>query len=239
MYRQFVAVAITALISIFSIGPILNPATLGVAASLVEKNTEEQQSYGIQPSRLLSSQSIMLNERVRGGGFMSDVMADNILLTLSYLNDEPINRFQVDWAQVRRDRVVEFTLNPGQSFAFHEDILPEYDSKVVKTTNSHFNLSEGFKHDGYLPGDGVCHFASLMYWVAKEANLTALAPRNHNFMEIPGIAREHGVAIYFMPGSKTANSNQNLYITNSFDSPVTFWFTVSGNELQAQVIQSQ
>lgn len=132
----------------------------------------------------------------------------------------------------------QFTLNPGETFAFHDDVLPEYKDSLVKTTNAHFNAREGFKTDGYLYGDGVCHLASLIYWVAKDAGLDALAPVNHNFMPIPQISQEYGVSIYSNPYSKGANSRQNLYITNNKEKPVEFKFEYKDDKLKLSVLES-
>ncbi len=191
-----------------------------------------------KPQVELASHSINLKTRTPGGGYMSDVMSDNILLTLSYLNGEQINSQEVDWASIRRDRQVEFILNPGETFAFHEDVLAKYEGKIVKTTNSRFAADQGFKHDGYLMGDGVCHLASLIYWSAKDASLETYAPSNHNFMSIPGIAKEHGVSIYFSPLEKQANANKNLYIVNNQENPVVFRIEKRGDTLLTSVIKN-
>lgn len=166
----------------------------------------------------LSSHEISLAERYPVKS-VNDVMSYNILHTLKLMGES------------------QFTLNPGQTFAFHDDILPEYKDKVVKTTNAHFNAQEGFKTDGYLYGDGVCHLASLIYWVAKDAGLEALAPVNHNFAPIPQISREYGVSIYSNPYSKGANSKQNLYVTNNKQNPVEFKFEYKDDNLKFTVVE--
>lgn len=185
----------------------------------------------------LASQEINLAERTPGGGYMSDIMADNILLNLAYLNDEVADPKNINWDEVRKSRIIEFKLEPGKVFTFHEDYFLKYDGLVTKTTNARFNFEQGFKHDGYLMGDGVCHLASLINWVAKDAGLKTEVPANHDFMPIPGIAREHGVAVYFMPGSKDANARQNLYITNTKDSTVIFKFVIDGKNLTAKLLR--
>ncbi|MBI3486172.1 VanW family protein [Candidatus Daviesbacteria bacterium] len=183
----------------------------------------------------LSSHTIKLDERIDGGGWASDIMADNILLTLDYLNSSSVDPEDINWDDVRRNREIDFKLMPNETFAFQEDVLPEYQGKIAKTTNAHFNYQEGFKSDGYLVGDGVCHLASLMYWVAKDASLDALAPTNHNFMTIPGISREYGVSIFYSPEAKASNSKQNLYIRNNKPNPILFKFVVNDKNLEASV----
>src|SRR5258706_9320248 len=146
---------------------------------------------------------------------VSDVFRDNILLTLAYMDGKVPTRGQIDWATVEKPQTYSLTLQPGQVFAFHSDVLPEYQGKITKTTNAHFNWDDGFKSDGWLTGDGVCHLASFMYWVARDAGLTAVAPTRHDFANIPEVPKEYGVAIYQNPATKGSNEAQNLYITDN------------------------
>jgi vancomycin resistance protein YoaR len=160
----------------------------------------------------LASHSFSLENRY-DDKFVNDVFKENILLTVSYMGSD-------------------FTLEPGETFAFDDKILPEYEGKVTKTTGAHFIASEGFKSDGLLVGDGVCHLASLMYWAAKDAGLTAVSPRNHDFAKINDVPREYGVAIHSL------DPFQNLYITNNLDKPVTFVTDTEGTELTVSVVKS-
>ncbi|OGE27472.1 hypothetical protein A3D02_03680 [Candidatus Daviesbacteria bacterium RIFCSPHIGHO2_02_FULL_39_41] len=185
---------------------------------------------------MLSSHEISLENRYPVKS-VSDVFKDNILLNLSYMEGKVSSKAQINWDEIRKPFVYQFRLEPNQAFAFHDDILPEYKDKVVKTTNAHFNSQEGFKTDGYLFGDGVCHLASLIYWVALDAGLEAKAPVNHNFMPIPEIAKEYGVSIYSNPYSKGANSRQNLYITNNKEKPVEFKFEYKDDKLKVSVLE--
>ena len=159
---------------------------------------------------------------------VSEVFKDNILLTVAYLSGKE-KTTNPAWGEVNKPFTYELTLEKGQTFAFHDTVLPKYQGKVKKTTGLYFNAYEGFKSDGYLVGDGVCHLASLMYWVAKDAKLEALAPVNHDFANIPEVSREHGVAIY------SGNAQQNLYITNTHEKPVTFVFDYNGKTLSVTV----
>jgi hypothetical protein len=166
---------------------------------------------------------------------VNTVFKDNILLTTAYMRNDKINPQNVDWNEVTKPFHYEFTLKPKETFAFHEDVLPDFDGKVSKTTNAHYNAQEGFLSDGYLYGDGVCHLASLMYWAAKDAQLDAKAPTNHDFRDIPQIPKTYGVSIYSMPDEVYANAQQNLYITNNKDKPVTFTFDYKENVLRVAV----
>ncbi len=152
--------------------------------------------------------------------WVNDIFRYNILHTLDLMNQKSYS----------------FTLNPGEVFAFHEDVLPQFEGKVAATMRAHFNYTDGFKSDGYLTGDGVCHLASLIYWAAKDAGLGTLAPTNHDFANIPEVPKEYGVSIFYNPATHDANAQQNLYITNTFDKPVQFAFAINGTNLTVKVI---
>jgi hypothetical protein len=157
-------------------------------------------------------------------------MADNILLTLHYLKGD-VGR-KVDWNRIREPFTAFFSLEPGQVFAFHQDVLPEFEGKVAKTTEATFHSDQGFKSDGYLFGDGVCHLASLINWVASRSGLKVVAAVNHNFRPIPGIPQEFGTAIYYLESSVSSNKLQNLYIENVLDFPVLFVFKIDQQQIK-------
>ncbi|HEX7042720.1 MAG TPA: VanW family protein [Patescibacteria group bacterium] len=187
-----------------------------------------------QPSAtVLGGQAFSLEKRY-SNTFVNDVFKDNILLTLFYMRGMKMTS-KPDWNAVEAPFTYSFILKPGEVFAFHEDVLPEFEGKVVKTTNSQFGADEGFKSDGYLVADGVCHLASLINEAAQNAGLKVVAPTNHNFAVIPEIDKKYGTAIYFMPGSKSANSMQNLYVENNKDVPVEIVFEYKNNELTVNV----
>ena len=178
---------------------------------------------GIAPEGdVLASHTISLEKRYEDPS-TNAVFKDNILLALAYMNNEVKQN-------VRKSNYFEFVLLQGQTFAFHDAVLPFYQGKVIKTTNAHFNSIEGFKSDGYLIGDGVCHLASLLYWVAKDAGLEANAPTNHDFANIPEVPREYGVSIFAQKG--VPGAMQNLYITNNRNHPVIFKFNFDGHNLK-------
>lgn len=187
---------------------------------------------------LLAEHSISLDKR-QPDAYVNGVFKDNILLNLAYLNGNVKSAKEINWDEIRRPQTFEFKLEPGQAFAYHDNVLPEFKDRVVRTTNAHFNGIDGFKSDGYLMGDGVCHLASLMYWVSKDANLDAKAPTNHNFMPINEISREYGVSI-FNSGTygNSSDSLQNLYITNNQDQSVTFKFDYDGENLKLSIVKS-
>lgn len=161
------------------------------------------------------------------------VFKDNILLTLRYMNGDVKSASEINWEEVVKPFHAEFTLKPGERFAFDDNVLPAYSKNVVKTTNAHFNSYEGFKSDGYLIGDGVCHIASLIYWAAKDAKLDTFAPSNHDFAKINEVPKEYGVGIMSL------TPYGNLYITNNYDVPVTFAFDYDGTNLTVSVLETK
>jgi hypothetical protein len=213
---------------------VSNPTAVVEDVSLPENPPSQVQ---LTPASLLSSKTISLKDR-NDVNFVNEVFKDNILLTLNYMNGDIKNKSDISWDSVNVPRTYFFNLQPGESFAFHDQILPEYNKNVVKTTNAHFNYQDGFKSDGYLAGDGVCHLASLMFWAAKDAGLEAYAPTDHDFAKINGVTKEFGVSIYNLPGSFTTGAKQNLYIQNNQDKTVTFVFRYDGNTLTINVERS-
>lgn len=156
---------------------------------------------------------------------------------MSYLRGEVKNRSEINWDKVREPFKYEMVLKPNEIFAYHDDFLPEYKGKVTKTTNAHFNYDDGFKSDGYLMGDGVCHLASIINWPANEAGLDVLAPTRHDFALIHDIPREFGVSIYSNPYTPGSNASQNLYIRNNFENNVIFLFEFDGDILKVSVLE--
>lgn len=188
-------------------------------------------------THILSEHTISLDKRY-GNQFVNDVFKDNILLNLKYMEGKIQRGNGVNWSEITKPFNFEFKLKPEETFSFHDDVLPSYRGKVTKTTNAHFNSDEGFKSDGYLVGDGVCHLASIIYWVAKDAGLDSLAPTNHDFANIPEVPREYGVAIYYYPNQSGENEQQNLYIKNNRKKDVDFAFHYDGRSLTVSVTEA-
>lgn len=168
--------------------------------------------------------------------FVNDVFKDNILLTLAYERGLVKNPSSVDWNKVTKEFSYKFTLSPHENYAFHENVLSEYQGKISQTTHAKFNAEQGFKSDGYLFGDGVCHLASLINWVARDAGLQVTTLTNHDFANIPDVPKKYGVAIYDEDGNYYSSAVQNLYITNNKNKPVTFFFDYKNNVLTVSVI---
>lgn len=194
------------------------------------------QDVNLVQQKYLATSEISLEKRY-GNKFVNDVFKDNILLNMSYLAGKVTKREDINWNEIVKPFNYKFVLSPGKTFAFHEDVLPEYKDSLIKTTNARFNYDDGFKSDGYLMGDGVCHLASLIYMVAKNAGLDAYAPVNHDFAVIPQIDREYGVAIYKMPGQTQANAMQNLYVTNNKEKDIVFEFDYKDGILKLSILE--
>lgn len=206
-----------------------------LALSVLRSDTTNIPSATLQlKEQVVAERTYSLADRY-ANTFVNNVFADNILLTLAYMRGVAKDGQPVDWSKVQGDFEYKMTLQPGQTFAFHDQVLPEYQGKVTYTTNAHFDSSEGFKSDGWLVADGVCHLASFMNVVAKNSGLEVVAPTPHDFANIPDVPRENGTAIYYMPGELETSSLQNVYITNTFDTPVTFVFTHKGSSLDIAV----
>lgn len=186
----------------------------------------------VNEQAVLVEKSLNLTNR-QPDPWVNEVFSDNIVLALRYMDDGGYQRpkKQEEFKKVREPFETYFTLKPGETFAFQEDVLPELEGKVVKTTNGKFNYEQGFRNSGYLMGDGVCHLASFINQSAREAGLEVVAPVNHDFMAIPDIPREFGTSIYYKPGNPSANARQNLYVTNSSNNDITFTFRVSNDKI--------
>ncbi len=156
---------------------------------------------------------------------INEIFTDNILLNLYYFAGKISDDFS-------------FVLPSGAVFAFHKNILPEYEKGLVMTVGSQFSAEQGFKKAYGIHGNGVCHLASLMNWTASEAGLEVIAKRNHDFSPIPGVPREYGTLISYEEGSKESKE-KNLYIKNNFDFPVIFQFKLEKKKIKLRILKLQ
>ena len=190
---------------------------------------------------VLAEKSFNLTNR-QPDSWVNEVFADNIVLTLRYLASQgdplqgrPAN--EQNFKKVRESFETSFTLKPGETFAFQDAALPQFDGKVVKTTNGRFNYDQGYRSSGWLMGDGVCHLASFINQTAREAGLEVVAPARHDFAAIADIPREFGTSIYHMPGHSSANAQQNLYVTNNLNKDIAFMFKVNSDKITLTISQ--
>jgi hypothetical protein len=178
--------------------------------------------------QVLASEEYSLDNRNQVEN-INEIFVDNILLAIRYMDGEIQKGQPIDWDKIRSPGQATFTLNPGESFAFHDNLVPEFKDSVVQTTNARFNSAEGFKYDGFIVGDGVCHLASFINEIATQAGLAVHAPVRHDFAPIPDIDRTFGTSI---------NSNgtvQNLYVTNTSDKTIVFIFEHNSQSLKITV----
>lgn len=164
------------------------------------------------------------------------VFKDNILLTLAYMRGDKIDN-NINWSNIEKPFHYEIKLPKSSVFAFQSDVLPEYTGKIIATTNARFNYQEGFKSDGYLYGDGVCHLASLINFTAQKAGLISVAPTPHNFAIIPDIPQKYGAAIYSSPLNYDENARQNLYVENNTNHNISLAFDYNNNTVKVSVIE--
>jgi len=207
-------------------------ATLIVITSMFSKPFQPQ----VKSKENVISSHVMSLEKRYSNSFVNDVFKDNILLTLHYLNGEDYEGDKVDWNKIDKPYNFDLKIQPNSVFAFHDGVLPQFEGKVAQTTNVHFNSEEGFKSDGYLVGDGVCHLASLINWSARDAGLDVTSPTAHDFANIPQVPKEFGVSIFAQKNPTTTNLLQNLYIKNNFKKPVVIKFNFDGTNLKVSVV---
>lgn len=186
--------------------------------------------FSHQTVSVLAKHTISLEKRYPVE-FVNNVFRDNILLDIAYITGKEQPGQPVSWENIEKPFHYTLSLSPKQTFAFHSEVLPSYQGKTLSATPVHFSASEGFKSDGYLIGDGVCHLASLMYWTAMDANLTAYAPIRHDFAPIPQVPAKYGVAIFADDQNSQSGEEQNLYITNPRSDTVTITFDYDGKNL--------
>jgi hypothetical protein len=206
------------------------------AASPVQGNLFANPLAPEQQQHILAVHEMPLNDRYHNP-IVSDVFKDNILLTLSYFSGTTKQGEPVNWDTVRKPFTYDLVINPGEVFTFQDAALPEYQGKKITTTHVHYGASDGFRSDGYLYGDGVCHLASLMNWAAKDAGLDVVAPTNHDFANIPDVPKQYGVAIYTDGKNDATSQRENLYIENNKDKPVHFVFNYQDNVLKVAVVE--
>jgi hypothetical protein len=184
--------------------------------------------WPIPREEVLAEHVLNLNERLPDSEFGNEVFKYNILLALKYIEADP---------DLPDSFTAEVELQPGEVFAFQENLLPEFEKKTVKTGWSKYVAQEGYKPLAGLYGNGVCHLASLINWVASDAGLKVTAPANHNFWPVPGVPKEYGTAIRYLADGGWKTENQNLYVENIFDYPIKLVFNCSSDKVELKIIK--
>lgn len=211
--------------SVFSLA--LSAALLLSQPQIKAESSSAQVSQGsVAQKEVLASESFDLDNRYPAKS-VSEGFKENILIALGYLAAESKDIQQRE----EGDFVFSLILEPGEVFAFHSQILPEFKNTKIITQKSGFLPKDGYKTIAGLAGNGVCHLATLMNWVASEAGLEVTAPTNHDFAAIPGIDRKYGTSIYFTEAGGSVTERQNLYLKNNKDYSVSFVFSLKGDNL--------
>ena len=220
-------VLLASAVLISALGHNFQPTINTPSASLVEQK------------RVLAEHELDLTNRLPNE-YGNQIFADNILLTIHFLKGDveslrltsnKSSWANFDWEKIRQPFEASLTLESGEVFAYHDTILPEFSQLTLKTTNAHYTLREGYKPLSGLPGNGVCHLASLINWVARDAGLEVTAKVNHDFYPVPGVPRENGTSIRWGPNGEYNSRNQNLYVKNNFEVPITFNFKAELNSV--------
>lgn len=221
----------TAMIAILATTLMITPAPPVKEAGV---SAVPREHFTLSKKEVLGQKFLDLSNRYPDA-FVNEVFSDNIILNLHFIKGDvdsiktAESRFglvNIDWEKARAPFLLSFNITSGQTFVFHDSLLPQFKDKDVKIGGSHYSIAEGYKSDGYLAGDGVCHLASLFNWAAREAGLDVLTKVNHDFATIADVPKEFGVSIYSIPNSGYTSEAQNLYITNTFSFPVTFMIKV-------------
>jgi len=193
-------------------------------------------TYTYMPSaHVLAVKTMSLDNRYPEQS-VNKIFKENILLATAYMRGEK-RTGAIDSNSIDKPFHYEITLHKGEVFAFHDDVLPQYSGKVVATTHAHFNGKEGFKSDGYLTGDGVCHLASLIDFTAQSAGLNVFAPTSHDFANIPDVPKEYGVGIYSVPSEPMVNAQHNLYVTNTLSQDIKMVFDYHNSMLKVSIVK--
>jgi len=191
--------------------------------------------------QVLAESEIDLSKRWPEKG-VNDGFRENILLALCYLKMSQIDpNFEPNIGGQEEDLCeesfkVEFELGPGEMFALHKNIVRKYRDKIVKTMESEFLTTQGYKSVSGLGGNGVCHLASLINWAASEAELEVLAPTDHGFAEIEGVPRKYWTSIRYQESGGNSQ-RQNLYVVNNKDYKVRFLFEKKGEGLSLKILK--
>jgi len=207
---------------------------LSPASVSVYENAGQAGELVVNTQKTLASEYLDLDYRypveTTSQGFKS-----NILTSLYYFSRIEAGDSEKDNPNAENDvpKLFSIKLNPGEVLAFQDNIPEEYTKYTVKTQKSYYRASEGYNLTAGLWGNGVCHLATLMNWVATEAGLQVNAPTRHDFAKIPGTDPKYGTSI-----STRSPKVQNLYIKNNQGFPVEFKFMILGNMLNLSITAS-
>lgn len=209
---------------------------LGLTLLLTTTLTPAQEALGAQTRGEILSQSPIYFGQIFTE--KEEILAEQELDLMTRAEEENVNEvFKFNILHALEFIGESLVLEPGEVFAFHENIAKEFETLPIKTSGTKYIAREGYEAVGGLYGNGVCHLASLMNWVATEAGLEVTAPTNHDFAPIPGVSEEYGTSIRYQENGGANSQNQNLYIRNNFDLRVEFVFEVEENFVNLQILK--
>jgi len=99
------------------------PIIVGTMLALSVLSTPSAMLTPLAQNQVISEQVYSLSDRYPNT-FVNDVFADNIMLTMAYMRGAVTDGKNVDWSKVNEDFVYSMELKPGETFAFHDEVLP-------------------------------------------------------------------------------------------------------------------
>jgi len=217
--------------------PVSVPSAIPLVAPIVQSQLQKYQ-YQVLSTKILSLENRHPNKAV------NETFSDNIILNLHYIKGDiasfknkktKTSQDMINWQNLRNPFNLTLTINPGETFAFHDDVLPEFKNEKIVSGWTDFSYNDGYKQVDGLYGNGVCHLASVINWAASSANLKVTAKANHDFFPIAGVPGSYGTSILYMGGY--SSQLQNLYIKNTFDFPVSFVFDINPKRVVVTIIK--
>lgn len=218
------------------LGNLSSPVVINQAWAVIQPRSLAVPQIALRENLSLGQRELSLANR-HANSRVNEIFKNNILLNLAYLNGTVTSKADLDWNNVSQMKDFSFTLQPGETFAYHDHVLAKYQDSLAITTKSHFSAAEGYLFSGFLYGDGVCHLASVINWAAQDAGLEVVRTKAHSIAKIPDVPDEYGVSIYTIAGQKNSGVNNNLYISNNKTQPVEFRFSVVGETLIVEVVE--
>jgi len=229
------------LITIQILSALLTPATpLAVPLVMpIAQSQLEKYQYEVISTKVLSLKVRHPDKTV------NDIFSDNILLNLHYIKGD-INDLKtgkanagenmINWEKIREPFDFSVTLKPDETFAFHDDVLPEFKDEKIISGWTEFSYNDGYKQVDGLYGNGVCHLASVLNWLGITSRLEVTAKVNHDFFPVKGVPQKYGTSILYMGGY--SSQMQNLYIKNTYSHPITLVFNINPQRVVISVVKT-
>lgn len=162
-----------------------------VAGAFLEK-PDGAQAQSLPERQLLTTRMMSLGNRHLSSE-INAIWAKNILLAVSRISPLDAGRLKED-----------------PTFLGSIQMVPDAEFSFVKEAGPTLTEKDGFLSDGILPGNGVCHLASLINWALEDASISGIEINNvvPHSAPIPGIPNNRAVSIL------SADPKQDLVIKN-------------------------